>query len=432
MTQQAVRRVVVTGMAINVPIGDTLDTFYENLIAGTSAITKWKFVDTSNVYSKVGGDLSEFDIKAKLAVVLERLPKESHKRIQKLIRKAPFSTQITTLAAADAYIDAGLSESPDAVDTHRVGVLVGGHNLHNNLVFKNNMQFAEEPEYIDSMLALHGLDTDQPATIGEALGLRGPVYTVGGACASANLALRNAVDEIRYHDQDVMLVAGAPIDFSPVDLQAMAIMGAISYQSFNDEPTRASRPYDTRREGFIPAHGAGVLVIEELEHALRRNARIYAEVLGVSTASDGSHLPAPSVDGQTRTMNHLLRTTGVAPEEVDYINAHATSTPIGDVAEIASIREVFGKHAYKLKINGTKSMLGHTCWAAPATETVAGILQMVRGTLHPTINVDDLDPEVDLDVCANAAVAYPVQVMMKNSFGFGGINCCALYRKWNG
>jgi 3-oxoacyl-(acyl-carrier-protein) synthase len=148
----------------------------------------------------------------------------------------------------------------------------------------------------------------------------------------------------------------------------------------------------------------------------------------VSTASDGSHLPAPSMEGQTRTMRHLLQSTGVAPEEVDFISAHATSTPLGDVTEIRSIKEVFGAHAYRLKINAPKSMLGHTCWSAPVTETVAALLQMTRGTLHPSINVDHLDPEVDLDVCANQAVKHRVRTLLKNSFGFGGINCCALFR----
>jgi len=429
MTDQAARRVVISGMAINVPTGDNLDTYYENLVAGKSAVTRWKFTDTSGIYSKVGGDLSEYDIKGKLAGTLERLPETLRKATSKLVRKAPFSTKLTILCAADAWLDAKLDTADMAPE--RIGVVVGGHNLGNNLVYTNNVQFQEEPEYIDSMLALIGLDTDQASSVGESLGMRGPVYTMGGACASANVALRNAVDEIRYHDEDVMLVAGAVLDFSPVDLQAMAIMGAISYKSFNDEPERASRPYDQAREGFVPSHGAAVLVVEELEHAKRRGAHIYAELLGVATASDGSHLPAPSVEGQVRTMRRLLDKAGVAPEEVDYINAHATSTPVGDISEVKSIKELFGKHAYRLKVNATKSMLGHTCWSAPATETVAAILQMNRGTLHPTINVDNIDPEVDIDVCANQAVKHEVNVMMKNSFGFGGINCCALYRKYN-
>ena len=423
------RRVVVTGMSINTVIGDTLDTFYENLLAGQSAITRWKFLDTARIHSKVGGDLSEYDWRGRVKELAGALSEDRHKRLKKLSKKAPFSTRIALLSAADAYVDAGFN---GAMDPTTVGVIVGGHNLHNNLLFDNIAQFNEEPEYIDSLLSLHGLDTDVAASISEVLGLNGPVYTVGGACASTNIALRNAIDEIRHHDQDAILVSGPPLDFSPIDLHAMAIMGAISYQSFNDLPAQASRPYDLAREGFIPSHGSAVLVVEELQHALDRGAHIYAEVLGVSAASDGCHLPSPSSEGQARTMKNLLKKCGVAPEEVDYINAHATSTPLGDRTEIGSIKEVFGDHAYRLKVNATKSMLGHTCWAAPVVETVAALLQMNRGTLHPSINIVDLDPVVDLDVCANAPVEHEVNCLMKNSFGFGGINCCALYKKYEG
>ena len=432
MTDTNHRRTVITGMAINVPIGDNLDTYYQNLIAGKSAITKWKFFDTSRVYSKVGGDLSEFDHLAKLAAVCEKLPTPMQKRLRKLVKKAPFSTRLTLLAAVDAYLDAGLSNDQDS---NRVGVILGGHNLHNNLLFNNHEQFVEEPEFIDGMLSLHGLDTDVAASIGEALNFHGPVYTVGGACASANVGLRNAVDEIRHHDHDMMLVAGAPLDFSPIDLHAMAIMGAIGYESFNEQPEQASRPYDMRREGFIPSHGAAVLVVEELQHALKRGAQIHAELLGVTMSSDACHLPSPSVEGQTRTMQKVLRTTGTRPEQVDYINAHATSTPLGDRTEVASIKRVYGDHALKgkgrLKVNATKSMLGHTCWSAPVVETVAALMQLKHNKLHPSINIEDLDPEVDIDVCANEARECEINYMMKNSFGFGGINCCALYKKFD-
>lgn len=420
------KRVVVTGMAINTPIGDELETFYQSLVAGRSAISKWKFFDSSRVYSKVGGDLSDYDWKAKLAEVMTRTPEEVGKRLRKIVNKAPFSTRISLLSAADAYLDSGLNGKQDP---YSVGVVVGGHNLHNNLIYDNTMTFTEEPEFINGQLALLALDTDHAASVGEVLGFHGPVYTVGGACASFNVALRNAMDEIRHHGQEVFFVVGAPLDFSPVDLHAMAIMGAISYQSFNDAPERASRPYDKDREGFIPSHGGGVLVVEEYEHALARGAKIYAELLDVETVSDGCHLPTPSEEGQVRTMQKLLANAGVAPEEVDYINAHATSTPLGDITEVRSIKRVFGKHAYALKVNATKSMLGHCCWSAPVVETIAAILQMKHGRLHPSINVENIDPEVDLDVCAEGAVSREVRCFMKNSFGFGGINCCALYRQ---
>jgi 3-oxoacyl-(acyl-carrier-protein) synthase len=257
----------------------------------------------------------------------------------------------------------------------------------------------------------------------------GPIYTIGGACASGNHAIRAAVDEIRYHDMDGALVVGAVLDVSAVDLHAMALMGAITFKSFNDDPGRASRPFDTKREGFVPAHGGGCLVLEEWEHAKRRGARILAEVVGVEASADGNHLPNPSEDGQHALMKRLLAKHGVAPEQIDYVNAHATSTPLGDLTEVRSLKRTFGDHAYKMKINAPKSMLGHTCWAAPVVETVAAVLQMNANRLHPSINIDEMDPEVDIDVCANQPVDAEITYVMKNSFGFGGINAVSILRK---
>jgi 3-oxoacyl-(acyl-carrier-protein) synthase len=283
---------------------------------------------------------------------------------------------------------------------------------------------------MDSYLAVTGLDTDHAGSISEALGVRGPIYTMGAACASGNIALRAAIDEIRYHDVDMALVTGAVLDFSPVELHAMCMMNAITFTSFNDEPKRASRPWDARREGFVPAHGGGALLVESLTSAKKRGAKIHAEIVGVEANSDANHLPQPSEEGQSRLMRHVLDKFGIAAESIDYVNAHATSTPLGDLTEIRSIKRVFGDHAYRLKLNATKSMLGHTCWAAPVVETVASVLQMQAGKLHPSINVDDLDPEVDLDICRGKMVDWPVRMIMKNSFGFGGINCVSILKRY--
>ena len=316
-----------------------------------------------------------------------------------------------------------LRPRPDHRDRRR-------HNLNKHYQHENLVQFAEEPDYIDSLSALLSLDTDHAGSIAEVFGIQGAIYTMGGACASANIALRNAIDEIRYHDYDIALVVGAALEFAPMDLHAMALMGAISFQSYHDEPHRASRPYDLAREGFVPSHGAATLVIESLDHARARGAKIHAEILHVTALSDGCHLPQPSTEGQARTMTRLLKQAGVAPEEIDFISAHATSTPLGDRTELASIKSVFGDHAKKLKVNAPKSMLGHTCWSAPAVETVAAVLQMNRGWLHPSINIENIDPEVDIDVCANERVQHEVRTLLKNSFGFGGINCCSLLRRY--
>jgi len=426
----ASRRIVITGMSINTPLGDSLDGFLAGLLAGRSAISRWKQLDTSRIYSKVGADLSDYDVPAKVRSFEGRIPADMHKRLRRLTSKAPWSTQLTMLMALDGYVDAGLLDAN--LDPARISAIVAGHNINFNYQYQSRLQFAEEPDYMDSLLALTGLDTDHAGSISELLPVRGPIYTVGAACASGNAALRCAVDEIRYHDVDVAVVTGAVLDFSPVELHAMALMGAITFQSFNDAPEQASRPYDTRREGFVPAHGGGTLIVEPLDLALRRGARIYAEIIGVEANSDGNHLPQPSEEGQSRLMSKLLTGCGIAPEQIDYISAHATSTPLGDITELRSIKRVFGAHAYALKLNATKSMLGHTCWAAAIVETVAAILQMNAGTLHPSINIADLDPEVDLDVCRGRVVEHPVRYLMKNSFGFSGINCVSILKRYEG
>lgn len=422
------RRIVISGMAINTKLGDDINTFYENLMAGKSGVTNWKCIDTSGIYSKVGGDLSDYDIKGKAKELGEKLPEGWGKRLRKIIRKAPFATALSVLCAVDAYISSGLVDTD--FDHTRFAVIVSGHNLNKLYQHNNFIQFQEEPDYVDSMAAFLSLDTDHAGSVAEILEAKGPIYTMGGACASANIALRNAVDELLYHGNEVAMVVGAPLEFAPMDLHAMALMGAITFQNFHDTPHLASRPYDADREGFIPSHGAGVLVLETLEHAKARGAHIYAEIMGVQAMSDACHLPSPSVEGQSRTMSRLMEKTGIPPEEIDYISAHATSTPLGDLTELRSIKQAFGDQAYKLKINAPKSMLGHTCWSAPAVETIAAVMQMNNGWLHPSINIDNLDPEVDVDVCANEPVQYEVRTMLKNSFGFGGINCCSIIRKY--
>lgn len=424
------KRIVISGMSVNTVLGDTLPTFIESLLAGRSAINRWRFFDNKNVYSKVGADLTGYDVKKRLGELESQIDSEMFHRLKKLTARAPFSTQLSLLLTAAALKDAGLTKG--ALDTERTGVIVAGHNINSNYNSINRTQFDEEPDFIDGMLALHNLDTDHAAICSELAQARGPIYTVGAACASGNVALRCAIDEIRVHDADMVLIVGSALDMAPMDLHAMALLGAISYQSFNEAPFAASRPFDTRREGFVPAHGGAVLVVESLESAQRRGARIHAEVLGSEANADGCHQPKPSVEGQTRVMTRLLKQVGIAPEQVDYVSAHATSTPLGDLTELQSIKNVFGKHAYKLKINATKSMLGHCCWAAATVETVAGILQMNCGKLHPSINIDELDPKIDLDICRGKVNEKDIKIFMKNAFGFGGINAVSLFKRWEG
>jgi len=422
------RRVAITGMSINTPLGDTLDGFLNGLLDGRSAITNWKRVSDPPIYSKVGADLTDYDIAAKVKSWEGRVSPDRYRALRRFAARAPWSTKLSLLIGLDAFADAGLLDAQ--LPSERTGVLVAGHNINLNYQYESRLQFAEEPDYIDSMFSVHGLDTDHAASVAELLNARGPTYTLGGACASGNLALRSAVDEIRYHDVDRCVVLGAVFDLSPVDLHAMALMGAVSYQSFNDDPPRASRPFDIRREGFVPAHGGAALIVEELETAKRRGARIYAEVLGVEANSDANHLPQPSEEGQFTVMTKLLAKCGVAPEQIDYVSAHATSTPLGDLTEVRSIRRLLGKQAERVKINAPKSMLGHTCWSAPTVETVAAVLQMRAGRLHPSINIEERDPEIDLDVCDGAACDHTINHFLKNSFGFGGINCVSLFKRY--
>lgn len=423
-------RVVITGMSVNTGLGDSLEGFRDALYAGRSAIRHWKAFPTDRVYSKVGGDLSDYDVDGKVAALEKLLPEAVHKRLRKLVARAPWSTKLSMLLAADAWVNAGLARvelPPEAA-----AVVVSGHNLNALYQAKTRETFEDEPDFIDGMTSLYSLDTDHAGSVSEVLQARGPIYTVGGACASANIALRAAIDEVRHHGLEHALVVGAVLEFAPVDVHAMAVMGAITYQSFNDTPELASRPYDTRREGFVPSHGGAALVVERLDTALRRGARIHAEVLACAAGSDGNHLPQPSEDGQARTMVRALREAGLRPEDIDYVNAHATSTPVGDLTELRSLKRVFGDHAKRLKLNAPKSMLGHTCWSAPAVETVAAVMQMNAGRLHRSINIDELDPEVDLDVCREGNVEARVRTVMKNSFGFGGIDCVSILRKFEG
>lgn len=422
------KRIAITGMSIISRLGDNLDTYYKNLMAGKSGITNWTSVDTSKIYSKVGGDLGDYDHMTKLEELRKDLPQDMGKRLRKLVRRAPFTTRLSMLAAADAALDAGVAGD---INPDRTTIAIAGHNLNKMYHHENNLQFVEEPDYIDNLSSLHSLDTDHAGSVSEVLGVYGPIYTMGGACASGNIALRNAIDEIRYHDNDMSFVVGATLEFAPLDLHAMCLMGAITFQNFNEDPEHASRPYDTRREGFVPSHGTAVLVVEDLEHAKKRGARIYAEILDVCAGSDGNHLPSPSMEGQSRTMTRLLNTAKVNPTDVDFICAHATSTPLGDITEVRSIKNVFGDHAKNLKVNAPKSMLGHTCWSAAIVETVAAVMQMKNGWLHPSVNIENMDPEVDLDVCANEPCEKKVNLILKNSFGFGGINVCSLIRRFD-
>lgn len=420
-------------MSINTPLGDTLEGFLENLLKGRSAIGLWgpRGESTSSAPAVgVAGSLCEYDPLSAAFALHKHLPPGMAQRMFKIVKYSAWSTKLSVLLAASAFLDADLFSR--TVDSERICAIVTGHNI-NQLYTQHNLGlFTADPDDfgIDAGVAIKNYDSDHPGCIADVLGILGPLYLVGGACASGNIGLRCALDEIRHHEVDIALVVGPVFDFTPFTMHCLASIGALSSPARGDDPSKASRPFDTGRKGFVLSHGGAALVVEELGHALERGARIYAEVLGVEVISSASRMPTPSEEHEARVMERLLHRAGIDRQEVDFISAHATSTLLGDLAEIRAIRRAFGDHAGKLKINAPKSMLGHTIWSAAVVETVACVLQMRSGWLHPSINIDRLDPEIDLDVCANNTIEYPINCLLNNSFGFAGINSASLIRRY--
>jgi 3-oxoacyl-(acyl-carrier-protein) synthase len=321
-------------------------------------------------------------------------------------------------------VDAGLHDAP--ADNHRVAHVCGGHNTAFPYLLENLASFNEDPEYIEPLFGLLALDTDIVGLVSELVQAKGPSFLVGGACASGNLALISALDLLRSGRADVAIVTGAPSPLGSIILQSWAMMDALTFRSFNDEPQRASRPFDARREGFVPSEGAGAIVLETMASAKRRGARLRGELLGGAQSSDACRLAKPHTEGQERAMRGALEDARVNVEQVDYVNAHATSTPLGDAAEVSAIKSVLGPRARQIPVNSTKSMIGHCLTSAAVVELVATLLQMQHGVVHPTINQEEPDPELDLDFVPNQARPHKIRVAMSNSFGFGGINSCVV------
>ena len=370
MVLEMERRAVITGMGTINPLGDTLEGFYQNLIKGTSGIRRWHTLDMSHIECKIGGDLGDYDCLAGLARFQDALGADAYKRVRKLFRTTTFSAKIAVLCALAAWQDAGLSAG--SLDPYRTSVIVGGHNLNSNYIYENSRRFQEDEESVDPLSGVEAIDPNVPAIITEVLGLHGPAMTIGGACASGNLALREGIRDIRSGECDAAVVAGGLFDMSPGDIQASVIINAVVVKpEYQDNPHKASRPFDLDRAGFVYSHGSGTLILEELEHARARGARIHGEVLGVKANSNACHLPAPAAETQGRLIRELLAATGTDPRDVDFASCHATGTAGGDLEEIRAIKLAFGRHAYDMKFNAAKSMLGHTCWASPIVETIA-------------------------------------------------------------
>ena len=421
-------RIVITGMGVVTTLGETPESFHEALVAGRSGITEWKRPHDPRLPSRIGGDLSDFDLSAHLAENSGRYAPATIKRCLALMRAAPLVPRLVAAAALQAHHDANID---GRIAPERISHVLAGHNVNMGYIVENGLTFyREDPDYIEPLFGLLCLDTDVLSATSELLTLKGPSFTVGGACASGNMALLAAVDLLRSGRADAALVTGAPIELEPVGLHSWSMIEAISTRSFNDEPARASRPFDARREGFVPSEGAGALMLETLDSADARGAHIHAELLGVSAGADASRLTRPDLDGQVHAMKLALEDAGITPGDVDYINAHATSTPLGDTVEVQAVKAVFGKRAHEIPISSTKSMLGHCLSAAAVVEMVATLLQMRHGVLHPTINQEEPDPELDLDFVPNHSRPAVIDVALSNSFGFGGMNSCAVVSRF--
>lgn len=405
------RRVVVTGIGLLSPVGLDTQENWASLKAGKSGIGPITRFDTADYACRIAGEVKGFDP----ATVLDK------KEIKKFDRFIHFAVSAAREALADSkmVIDAGNAE--------RVGVCIGSGIGGLPLIEETHKTLLEKGPRRISPFFIPGLIANMPSGLVSILtGAKGPNTATITACATSAHAIGDAANIIRRGDADAMIAGGTESVITPLAVGGFAAMRALSTR--NDEPERASRPWDAGRDGFVLGEGAGILMLEEMGQAQARGASIYCEIVGYGMAGDAYHISAPSEDGDgpSRVMSLTLKDAGISPEQVDYINAHGTSTPHGDRIETIAIKKVFGAHAQALSISSTKSMTGHLLGAAGGLETGIAALTIRHGVIPPTINLDSPDPECDLDYTPNTAREKKVRVAMSNSFGFGGTNACLL------
>ena len=412
------RRVVVTGLGVVTPLGHDLNSFWQNLITGQCGIDKITAFDTSAYATQIAGEVKNFDPTPAFPS-----PKE--------IRRTDRYSQFGIFAAWSALKDSGLELEKENLD--EIGVFLGSgigglattSEQHKILLERGpgRMSPFTIPMLIGNMAS--GL-------VSMYFNLRGPNFSTCSACATANHAIGEAWRTIKAGDAQVMFAGGSEAAVIPLGIGGFCAMRAMSTR--NDDPKTASRPFDKDRDGFVMGEGAGVLVLEELEHAKKRGARIYCEISGYGNTADAHHLtsPSPGGEGAARSMKMALRTSGLNPTDITYINAHGTSTPQGDIAETQAIKSVFGDYAKKLVVSSTKGATGHMLGAAGAVETAACVLAIKNSIVPPTINLQNPDPECDLDYVPNTAREMSVNAIVNNSFGFGGHNSTIAAKKFNG
>ena len=408
------RRVVVTGLGAVTPLGLSADEFWKGLVDGRSGIGPMTLCDPTDYPARIAGELKGFDPQ-------QFIPGKEARRMARF-------TQLAVAASLMAVEDAGLSM--ERVDRDRVGVLLGNGNggfpeidtAMRTLVARGGMRMSPFffPMILPNMAA---------AAVSRILEARGYNSTITTACAASTQSIGEAAEVIRRGSADVMVTGGTEAGISQMGLGGFAVMRALSTR--NEDPERASRPFDAKRDGFVPAEGAGILVLESLEHAHGRGATVLAEVTGFGASADAYHPVQPDEDGSgaALAMRWALEDAGLSPGEVDYINAHGTSTPLNDISETLAIKQVFGDHAYRVAISSTKSMIGHALGGAGGMEAVACVKSIVEGIIHPTINYEYPDPDCDLDYVPNQARQQPVWVVISNGFGFGGQNVCVVFQR---
>lgn len=409
------RRVVVTGLGCVTPIGLDVVSTWESLIAGRSGAAPITLFDASDLEVRIACEVKGFD------PTLYFEPKE--------MRRLDRSTQFALVAARQAIQDAHLEIGHDHAE--RIGVIVGT-GIGGIAVTLDQHQILQTKG--SRRLSPFGVPMMMPnAAAGQIsinYGLKGPCFCIVAACATGNNVIGEATETIRRGSADVILAGGTESPLLALCFGSLANMGALSKR--NDDPAHASRPFDARRDGFVAGEGAALLVLEDLERAKARGANIYAEIVGYGATADAFHITAPAEGGEgaVRAMRAALQQAGVRPEEVDYINAHGTSTLLNDRSETRAIKTLFGEHAYRLAISATKSMVGHTMGAAGVIEALATVLTLKQGIIHPTINYEFPDPECDLDYVPNVARRAHVRYALSNSFGFGGHNACVLFKRY--
>lgn len=406
------RRVVVTGLGVVSPVGIGTQTAWNNLVAGQSGITRITKFDPTPFSSQIAGEVKGFNAE-------DFIPAKDARRMDTFI-------QYGLAAGLEAFRDSGL-EVTDA-NAERIGVTIGSGIGGLGLIESTNDSYDEGgPRKISPFFIPGTIINMISGNLSIMLGLKGPNIAVVTACTTGTHSIGEAARMIEYGDADVMVAGGAEAAITELSVGGFASARALSNR--NDDPATASRPWDKDRDGFVIGEGAGVLVLEEYEHAKARGAKIYAEVAGYGLSADAYHMTAPNMDGPRRSMVNALKNAGVSPDQVQFMNAHGTSTPLGDTNETNAIKATFGDHAYKLVVNSTKSMTGHLLGGAGGLESVFTVLSVYHQVSPPTINLFNQDPECDLDYCANTARDLQIEYALKNNFGFGGTNGSLLFKK---